>query len=217
MQSSTELERLFLLWKGADTALVANDLVPARVRVLYSENQTAYTHLVEGGRWFFTVDHGAGITYYDLDAETLLGTTLVPHQMSKYCPSEILMSVDYDTQSPTLKFTIALYLFDKTEKHVPNRVRGFQVWGVSLLLDSSKRGIGLVATLLSTFPHRAAIRSITSISIFGPYLAFIGFPAPDRFTRFHVFVVRWMHVNGQSDNYPLRMLQSTFSSDVSLL
>lgn len=205
--TSGELERLLLLWKGADAALAANDLAPTRECNFPSAHRIERSHLVEGGRWLLTVNCIGGVTYYDLDAETIVGTSLIPNQMNEHVRNKILMSVDYDAQSPTLEFTLALYLSDESPGLFYDRITGFQVWSVSLLLGSSQRGIGLVATCLSTFPIRRTIESVFSLFVLGPHLTFNGFHID--FGKSHLFVVCWKHANGQSDIYPWRMLQQS--------
>lgn len=212
MHTSHELEHLFLLWKSADAAFSGKSITSVRECAFHSQRSLSWSYLVEGGRWLLTVGSGGAVTYYDLDAESITGTSLIPALINPGPQHKVAMSVDYDIQSPMFKFNIALYLSDYLPKP---HCKMFQIWSVSLVLDPSHHGVGLVAKSLAMFPLHRQIIAVHSISLLGPHLVFTAKNSDPKHD--HVFIVRWMHGIRQSDIYPLRMLQRIPLEIVSLL
>lgn len=205
MYTSSELKRLFLHWKRIDATFAGQCTEPVRACRFASEKSTWSSHLVEGGRWLLNVDYAGAVTYYDLDAERITEAPLISARISYQEHNSVGMSVHYGIQSSILKFTLALFLTDELYK---TKYSGwFYIWSIALLLDSSNSGVGLVATLLATFPLHRTIECVRSLSLFGHYLAFNGFKGENDLTDWQVYVVDWQKANGTSDIYPWRIIQ----------
>ncbi|PPQ85643.1 hypothetical protein CVT25_012765, partial [Psilocybe cyanescens] len=215
MHSSQELEHLLLLWKSADLGLEANTFHPARertffgVKTSYDSARDKSIHLTKGGRWLLVAEQTAAVTYYDLDAESISGVRLIPNQMEFDDSSRVMMTVDYDTYSPFLEFTIALSLEDAAPWEEPltsiRHIRTVQIWRVGVVLDDTQHAAGLTATFLASFPHRPEIRAILSLSLLGPMIAFTAITRGATYA----FVVDWTLANGNSLEYPWRVVQWT--------
>ncbi len=81
MYTSGELEHALLLWNSADVGWQRDDKRPARERV-FAANQPEIIHLIKGGRWLLgTSDRTGSVTYYDLDAQNIVGVPLIPDQI----------------------------------------------------------------------------------------------------------------------------------------
>ena len=218
MYTSEELEHVLLLWNSADAGWQCDDKRPARERV-FAANQPKIMHLVKGGRWLLVTSHQTGsVTYYDLDAETIVGTPLIPDQIP-YCGSKnVHIAIDFQDESPMLSFTIALSLADRSEaiqsleRHSYETV---QIWKVSLVLNESNKGVGLEAKQVACFPHRPVINTVMAISLLGSTIAFRAYPYPIRNRSAYIYVVDWIHANQNPAMYAWRMLNPLVGSEVS--
>lgn len=198
LYTSDELRSLFLLWKSAHIGLTSEDGRPARERRFIAE-RSKFVYLVRGGRWLLVATYTGLVMYYDLDAEIIEGALLIPEQSKPV--SHFLMSVDVDTNSPTLRFNIAFSL------HVARPKKNMvHVWRVDCLLDGNQRVNGLKATPLSSFPHRPMISSVMKLSLAGPHIAFTAKREDSEPHLAHIFVLDWDRANGDSAVYPWRML-----------
>ncbi|PPQ84033.1 hypothetical protein CVT25_000579 [Psilocybe cyanescens] len=221
--SSQELEHLLLLWKSADRGLEASTLQPSRERTFVGV-KTGYgtrtgngpygasdklIHLIKGGRWLLVVEQTGAVSCYDLDAETISGVRLIPDQMEFGNNSRVLMTLDYATHSPVLEFAIALSLQDGApweESLTSIRYRRtVQIWRVDVALDDTRHAVGLTATFLASFPHRPEILGVMSLSLLGPMIAFTSITDEETYA----FVVDWTQANGNSLEYPWRVVQRT--------
>ncbi|PPQ85646.1 hypothetical protein CVT25_012768 [Psilocybe cyanescens] len=223
--SSQELEHLLFLWKSADRGLEASTLYPSRERTFVGV-KTGYgmrtgngpygasdklIHLIKGGRWLLVVEQTGAVSCYDLDAETISGVRLIPDQMEFTNSSRVLMTLDYATHSPILEFTIALSLQDAALWEEPSTSiryrRTVQIWRVGVALDDIRHAVGLTATFLASFPHRPEILGVMSLSLLGPMIAFTSIT----YEKKYAFVVDWTQANGNSLEYPWRVVQRTMS------
>lgn len=217
MYSSQELEHLLLLWRSAEKGLDSDALQPARERTFMGV-KADMMHLINGGRWLLVTEKTAAVTYYDLDTDTISGVPLIPAQMELTNARPILMSIDLDTHSPFLQFTIAFSLDNGgTRKQSTNSAesrRWVQIWRVSVALDDSQHAVGLTATCLASFPHRPEIRFVISLSLLGPNIAFTSTTG----MIIYAFVVDWTQANVSPLTYPWRVMQwTTVLSTVSSL
>ncbi len=155
---------------------------------------------MQGGRWLLVKTKVGQVTYYDLDAETIEGVTLIPQQLHK--PSsliQIMMDIDIDSSSPTLSFRIALSIFNLFE---PGEKATIQIWAVTLLLNGS-HAVGLSAARLALHHHRPMIVSVMAFLLLGPTTAFTAQCAE---RGFHTFVINWDEGDTDSPNYLWRVL-----------
>ena len=218
MYTSEELEHVLLLWNSADIGWQRDDKRPARERI-FAACQPEIMHLIKGGRWLLlTSDRTGSVTYYDLDAQTIVGVPLIPDQIP-YCGSKNAhIAIDFHDESPMLSFTIALSLADRSEA-----VQSFerysyetvQIWQVSLVLNESNKGVGLEARQLACFPHRPIINTVMAISLLGSKIAFRAYPHRPRSA--YIYVVDWIHANQNPTMYAWQMLNPLMGADVSEL
>ena len=218
MYTSEELEHVLLLWNSADIGWQRDDKRPARERI-FAAYQPEIMHLIKGGRWLLvTSDRTGSVTYYDLDARTILGVPLIPGQIPDCGSENADIAIDFHDESPMLSFTIALSLADRSEA-----VQSFerysyetvQIWKVSLVLNESNKGVGLEARQLACFPHRPMINTVMTISLLGSTIAFRAYPYPIRNRSAYIYVVDWIHASQNPAMYAWRMLNPLVGSEVS--
>ncbi len=193
-----------------------DDKRPARERV-FAANQRhcQILHLVKGGRWLLATSHQTGsVTYYDLDAETIVGIPLIPDQIPSCGSRNAHIAIDFHDETPMLSFTIALSLADRSEaiqslgRHSYETV---QIWKVSLVLNKSNQGVGLEAKQLACFPHRPVINTVMAISLLGSAIAFCAYPYPIGNRSAYIYVVDWIHANRNPTMYAWRLVASEVS------
>ncbi|KJA23528.1 hypothetical protein HYPSUDRAFT_39711 [Hypholoma sublateritium FD-334 SS-4] len=205
MHTAEELERLLLVWTSADIGWERDDGRAARERSILVE-PAEYLHLIQGGRWLLVTTDIGQVTYYDLDAEVIEGVQLIPQQIHKpFDLNQIMMDIDIDSSSPTLSFRIALSVFDRSLDWTGNEAT-MQVWAVTLLLNGL-RAVGLSATRLALLHHRFTIVSVMALSLLGPTVAFT---AQSNERCLHTFVLKWDQADGDSTNYPWRVMNPSF-------
>ena len=218
MYTSEELEHVLLLWNSADIGWQRDDKRPARERV-FAAYQPEIIHLIKGGRWLLvTSDRTGSVTYYDLDARTIVGVPLIPDQIPDCGSENADIAIDLHDELPMLSFTIALSLADRSEA-----VQSFerysyetvQIWKVSLVLNESNKGVGLEARQLACFPHRPMINTVMTISLLGSKIAFRAYPHRARSS--HIYVVDWIHANQNPTMYAWRMFIPFKDAEVSEL
>lgn len=217
MHTASELKHLLLLWKSVEAAWEKDDHHSPRVRTFKAIGNTRgkrIVHLVEGGRWLLIMETGtAAVTYYDLDADTISGTLLIPAQMksAKSTTERVIMSVDVDanSESPTWAFRIALSIHNGTLlSGPPSRVqRVVRIWDVNLILDASQRIAGLCTSPVASFPHSSALAEAGDLSLLGNNIAFRG--RYHRDDRQHLFVIDWTKTT-DSCTYPWRVVHTFF-------
>lgn len=216
MHSSLELEHLLLRWKSADHALTSDTFQPARERTFMGVDPESL-HLITGGRWLLVRNQKAGVTYYDLDSETISGVELIPEQLDGTLTCQVTMCIEHDMQSPFLGFLIALSLLGPSSEMDPT---GFtknwchsQIWHVKAVLDNMQRVIGLTATLVASFPYREWIFGVYSLSLRGPNLAIHAYASYGSCA----FVVNWRQANADPLKYTLRLVGGTILQMVNVI
>lgn len=210
MYTSSELERLFLLWKSAEVGWETDDGQPVRERALSVETSD-FVYLVKGGRWLLVATQAGAVKYYDLDAEVITGVALIPDQtfIAATAHSATLMSVDVDQDSPVLSFRLAFALCGFGPS------ASFQIWQINPMLDDSQRAIGLTATLLASLAQPPDIVIVLAISLLRNQLAFNGILLANN--EMFAFVMDWRQGNGTTSTYNRRMITTSMIILVSAL
>ena len=213
MCTSEELERQLLVWISADLGWATDDGHAARERSLLVE-PPEFIHLIKGGRWLLVTTNIGAVTYYDLNADNISGVLLIPAQVQDTCRHyKIMMSIDINRDSSVLSFKIGFFIIgipfpQDSNPHSIGTKPMFQVWAVNLVLDDSRKAVGLRAARLAVFDLPFAFHGVLEFSFLGPYIAFI---ANTSGSFMHTIVFRWTQVVENTSNYYWRILNAVLS------
>ena len=78
MYTSDELEHIFMVWESAKRGWGRYDeKIACSRRFSVQTDEYSSAHLIPGGRWMLVTTRAGAVTYYDLDAEIIMGTELI--------------------------------------------------------------------------------------------------------------------------------------------
>ncbi|KJA27766.1 hypothetical protein HYPSUDRAFT_34909 [Hypholoma sublateritium FD-334 SS-4] len=218
--TSEELENLFLLWTSARigwsyfTDNEEKDEQTAFDRGFpVQTDEYSSAHLIQGGRWMLVATRTGAVTYYDLDAEIITGTELIPPQTKVQRFSRTRMCVDVDADSPMLSFRFASSLIG----HGPSA--SIQLWQVDIKLDDAQRTIGLTATHLASFPLPLPMMTLLEMHLLGPTIAFEGMYYCAEYGRGEIYisVMDWQRASKNPPDYAWRIIDQQNCYCVGLL
>ena len=137
--SSNELERIILRRNAVDRCWPRDDIPPTLHKKFVVDDVGAHcSHLLKGGRWFIAGTFSGSVQYFDLDAEIIVGRTLIPSPYEdEGVEAWMRISVDLDVDSPYLSFNIAAFWY-RTDRRPGDQNYGrrqlcpVQVWHVSV-------------------------------------------------------------------------------------
>ncbi|TFK72870.1 hypothetical protein BDN72DRAFT_876262 [Pluteus cervinus] len=213
--SSDELEYILLRRKNAEVRYerAANGSgLELRQRTLPVSTLSYLdcVRLVPGGRWLLISTRHGSVKYYDLSTQDHIGRILIPR---RYIKSKSWMSIDVDMNSPTLQFNLALINLD-LKVHWDGRSNSqsqIEIWGISLVVDESGRGIGLSAgheARSSFLQEPKGEINFNTTSLVGDYLSY-GISEQSVWAEF-LCLVKWKDICGP--NYPKRIITYTNTS-----
>ncbi|KIM36600.1 hypothetical protein M413DRAFT_285502 [Hebeloma cylindrosporum] len=222
LYTSYDLEFLFLRLKSADAGWRTEDNSPARKREIVTTKPAKFMYLVEGGRWLLVASATGCITYFDLDSSTPTESVLIPDQFDLRLPdvdqgnpfaeAKVVMATDRDSDSAFLAFNLVVS-FSLTRTPPPDpKAQCVQIWRVELAVDDQKRGIGLTAEFLASFPLESSVRGIFCQSLRGPHLA-LSLLSVGRENCQLTFIIDWKQANGDQTNYPRRLLHPPYGKN----
>ncbi|KIM36619.1 hypothetical protein M413DRAFT_285763 [Hebeloma cylindrosporum] len=165
--------------------------------------------ITRGRYWFHYI--------FDLDASTPTETILIPDQFDPLLPAEsstfsdihVVMAINWDNDSAFLAFNLAVSFCLMNQPPPDPKAQGVQIWRVELALDDQRRGIGLKASHLASFPLEPSINRICCQSIRGSYIALTLLSDQHEDCQL-TFVIDWNQANGDQMNYPRRFLHPPY-------
>ena len=216
--TTPELQHLVLRWRSIRTGWVANQLTTplCQQQHFLSEQSTPHiscVYLVEGGRWLLVGTQDGAIQYYDLNANNIFATTLIPSLFSGR-RTDVRISVDMDASAESLTFHLATMLrvqeHDDLEYHHSTHVRWIQVWRITSDVDFDGRMV-LKSEFKASFPEEYGSTCL-SFRLRGQQVAYCLFysdqAAGPFITGHQIIVVNWTICNTTSIYYTRKIVST---------
>ncbi|KAF4610707.1 hypothetical protein D9613_007291 [Agrocybe pediades] len=229
MYSSSELERVVVVWKSTEVGWRTSDGIPSRHRTIpitctspscksfgHSGKQHGYSsaYLVPGGRWLITLHPEGGISYHDLESPDYdKPRTLVPNYLEiregYHSTRLVSFTVDIPGHRPSIQsFKLVQYVHAHAVKKHTGQYWPIKIWNVSFVFDGQEvcglhadclKSILVDTHMCSDFDLNLSLRN--ELLAFGLQCQYSGLTRAWKPMEY-VFVVEWANVEDGSSDYP---------------